>query len=1395
MCLSPLCRIARPTSLVIAQAIAIQLCLAAPSFAQTTIGSASPRSVGPGKTTRLEITGGGFGDSLRVFAGANDAKIDVVAVAADKATLDITLPADSPMGPMGLWVASDGGPSDAFVLIVDDLPSVVEEAANTSAATAQAVSPLVGIDGASKGAQGSFFKFSVAADQRVAFEVLTQPLDSNMDPVVRLYNAAGETLHLGDDDEIGPDCRFAYQFTEAGDYVIEVRDNRYTAGGLYRLRIGDFPILRHAFPLAVTAGVATPITFVGADGAAAEPRTVTLNHVGGDAITTVATRLPGGQSSAWVPMLVTPLATAAEPATASDPATTPETVAPLSPPVQISGRLSEPKQVDRIAIQGTQGTTARFRARTRSLASPTLLKMRLLGDADAQVAEAKVGDTDETTFDFAFPDTRVYTLEVTDLLGRGGDGFGYCVEIAPAGSFAIQTKADAALHQQFAVEPGHGAAPIDLQIQRFGYDGAIELSLVDAPAGLKIVNPTIPAAAAEARVYLSADAQWDAAAIAPVRIVGKATGSDVAVMATSTAWQRIKRPHVPFPIHWRDGRVLLGGVAPVPSYFTLQPAAPIRLARPVAKQVATLNLGRLQEDFKAGVVVMADSAPTGWQTAVAAEGDVHTVTWTRPADALGDTTAAALRLLAFAEHQGRGRIETIELPVTWFDPVRVTVAAKPAGDNSQPMRVPFVAGQKVAMVVSVERDGDDPQPVTLTLSGLADQGLSGPESITIAVDQSTAEFEVAVVADAKPAQRVAVSFVASSVYREQAFSIPGQSEPLPFVAAPVSIEVFPLEIALTGTKDRSQIVVTGYDELQTPRDWTRDAAFVSADPAIAEVRGTTVFPVANGETRVTVTVGAHRYEIPVRVTATDVPHRTAFESEVLVALSKQGCNSGACHGSPSGKGMFRLSLRAFDAKLDELTLIREDYGRRLNPIAPEQSLLILKPLMKVSHGGGKQLKPTDEAYAILRDWVAEGAKADPAGTPRVTRLEVLPSSKRVLRLEGGPQQIAAIAHFSDGTRRDVTHLVAYESSDMSVAKVDASGLVTPMKRGESVILVRFLEHIESVPLMFIQQVPDFVWSAPEPVNYVDELVNAKLHQLQYVPSETCTDAEFVRRVHLDLIGILPSVETAKAFLTDESSDKRSRLIDELLTRDEFAKFWALKWGDLLKMTGKVVGDDGVYKYHRWVEEAFRTNMPYDEFARQLLTTSGSTLSSPPANFYRTATDMNECVENVSQVFLGARLQCAKCHNHPFERWTQDNYYGLGAFFNRVQRRNTERPGEMFVYTSTTGDVVQPRTGEVMKPWLPVRGSIDVAPGEDPRDSFAEWLIEPSNPFFAKMEANRIWAQLFARGIVDPIDDFRDSNPPTNEAVLGKRVRPSPHLASDFEQSDVSGELPNDAAES
>ena len=586
------------------------------------------------------------------------------------------------------------------------------------------------------------------------------------------------------------------------------------------------------------------------------------------------------------------------------------------------------------------------------------------------------------------------------------------------------------------------------------------------------------------------------------------------------------------------------------------------------------------------------------------------------------------------------------------------------------------------------------------------------------------------------------------------------------------IEVYPAEVRLAGVREQAQLIVTGHYADGSIQDLTRAAAISTANAEVVTVQGTVAFPAANGEASLNVDVDGKTAAVKVVVENQDQPQPVSFLYDTLAALSKNSCNAGACHGSPSGKGGFRLSLRAFDPKLDELTLIREDFGRRTNSLDPDNSLLLLKPLMKVAHGGGRQIRADDPAYAVIRDWIAEGCQMDTAEAAHPVRIDVYPKSGRVLKKPAVQQQLSVWAHYSDGSVRDVTPLAVYSSSDVEVADVDRNGLVEGQKRGEVAVVVRYLEFIESSFITFIEDVEDFVWNDPQVNNYIDDAVDQKLMQLKYLPSDLCTDEEFIRRVYLDVIGILPTLEEVTAFAGDQDPNKRDKAVDQLLDRPEYSKFWALKWGDLLRLTSGQVTNEGVYKYYRWVERSFRENKPYDQFATELLTATGSTFSNPAANFYRTSKDMNDCVETISQVFLGARLQCAKCHNHPFERWTQDNYYGMAAFFNRVQRKNTKRANEMFIFVSQSGEVTQPRTQQQMKPWVPGQGDIENPNEFDRRLDFAKWLTEPDNPFFAKIEVNRIWSQVFGRGIVEPADDFRDTNPPSNALLLDQ-------LAQDF----------------
>jgi hypothetical protein len=586
------------------------------------------------------------------------------------------------------------------------------------------------------------------------------------------------------------------------------------------------------------------------------------------------------------------------------------------------------------------------------------------------------------------------------------------------------------------------------------------------------------------------------------------------------------------------------------------------------------------------------------------------------------------------------------------------------------------------------------------------------------------------------------------------------------------IEVQPQQLKLHRPRDRAIVLVSGHFPNGLVVDLTRQVQFASANPAVALYKDGAVRPAGNGNCEITVQVAEQKASLPVIVDGFDQAAPISFRTETVAALTRQGCNAGACHGSPSGKGGFALSLQAYDHALDELSLTRAEKGRRINSIDPAGSLLLLKPTMTVPHRGGLQLKTTDFAYELLRKWIAEGGGVDAAEGKRCVRLELLPSSGRVLTGPHLSQQIVALAHIEDGVVRDVTRLTKFSTSDEQIAAVSSDGLLEGHRRGQVAVMARYLDQLVSCQFTLTKKVEGFAWPDPPAVNFVDDLVYEKLRQLQYEPSALCTDNEFVRRVYLDVIGQLPTIEEQDKFLADEKPDRRQRLIDNLLDRPQYARFWALKWADLLRLQKDSLKESGMYKFYEWLIDVFESNKPFDRFATELLTAEGSTYVHPAANYYRACADPIVAAETTAQLFLGSRIQCAKCHNHPFENWTQDNFYALTAFFQRVSRKPGLRIDEEIVYVTRAGEARQPRTGQVMEPWLPGGGGLADPQAPDRRRDFANWLTSPTNPFFARVAVNRIWAEVMGQGIVDPVDDLRQSNPPAIPALLDK-------LADDF----------------
>jgi hypothetical protein len=532
--------------------------------------------------------------------------------------------------------------------------------------------------------------------------------------------------------------------------------------------------------------------------------------------------------------------------------------------------------------------------------------------------------------------------------------------------------------------------------------------------------------------------------------------------------------------------------------------------------------------------------------------------------------------------------------------------------------------------------------------------------------------------------------------------------------------------------------------------------------------------------------------------ASNVPPRTSYRLDVVPILSKAGCNTGACHGNAQGKGGFRLSLRGDDPLFDWQSITHDTLARRINATAPSQSLLLLKPSGQVAHEGGLRFQVDSEAYQTLKSWIDQGAVDDEASAPKLVRILVTPSERLVPASETNintqtdyRQQLRVEAEFADGTRRDVTHQATYEISDPSLATVTEQALVIASRAVEVAVSARYLEGRATSRLAFLANHPNFAWSGPQPVNFIDEHVFAKLNSLRINPSARSSDEVFLRRVYLDTLGVLPSADEARAFLTDPSPEKRPQLIEKLLTREELADFWALKWADLLRNEEKTMGPKGVWIFQRWLRDQMAHDVPFDQFTRTLLTTRGSTWRNPAASFFRVNRDPQTCAETVGQVFLGARLQCARCHNHPFDFWTQDDYYGFAAGFANIDRKQIDNRrrdsfdkheinGDEIIFLSGDPKLRQPRSGVLMSPTPLGAAPLKLLPDDSNALDDLATAVTTSRQF-ARVLANRIWFHLNAQGIVDPVDDFRDSNPPSNPALLealtdhflqgGLRLRP------------------------
>jgi hypothetical protein len=583
--------------------------------------------------------------------------------------------------------------------------------------------------------------------------------------------------------------------------------------------------------------------------------------------------------------------------------------------------------------------------------------------------------------------------------------------------------------------------------------------------------------------------------------------------------------------------------------------------------------------------------------------------------------------------------------------------------------------------------------------------------------------------------------------------------------------ILPEHTVLRGQGVRQQLMVERRMNGSFVGVESENVSYSSSNPNVATVDDSgIVSAVGDGRTILTAKVADRTVSTVIEVERAASRYPLSFRNHVIPVLTKMGCNSGPCHGAAAGKNGFKLTLRGYDPELDYLTLTRQASARRINKVEPATSLMLLKPTLAVSHGGGKRFSPRSPEYHVIADWIAAGTPAPAEWDPVMTRLEVFPASARLG--VGTEQPLLVRAHFSDGHAEDVTRWVKFSSNEGGVATVDQRGTVTMTGPGEAAISAWYLSTLVTARMTspFPGTVDAAVYARAPRANFIDDLVLAKLEELNIEPSPLSSDSEFIRRAFLDAAGILPTRAEVQAFLADRSPDKRTKLVDALLARPEFVDYWSYKWSDLLLVSSRSLPSNAMWSYYNWIRQNVEANTPWDKMAREILTASGNTLSNGAANYFVLHKNPIAVTENVSMTFMGFSITCARCHNHPLEKWTQKDYYQMANLFSRVASKAGPDRGDTIIYTARTGDINHPRLNVPLPP-KPLDGpAIPLDAAGDRREVFVNWLVAPENPFFARSLVNRVWKNFMGRGLVEAVDDIRDANPASNPALFEALTR-------------------------
>ncbi|MDA0284443.1 MAG: DUF1553 domain-containing protein [Planctomycetota bacterium] len=586
------------------------------------------------------------------------------------------------------------------------------------------------------------------------------------------------------------------------------------------------------------------------------------------------------------------------------------------------------------------------------------------------------------------------------------------------------------------------------------------------------------------------------------------------------------------------------------------------------------------------------------------------------------------------------------------------------------------------------------------------------------------------------------------------------------------VRLLPATVTFQDSTSRQRVLVEKYMGTQPVGQWDGKVEWSYSQLNVVEVVEHELVPIGNGNVTVYATCGAQRAELTVRVDKFEQSHEMGFRNHVLAVFAKAGCNSGACHGALAGKGGFRLSLRGYDPVSDYRAIVTQARGRRIELADPGRSLILAKPTGALPHKGGLRFDTDSLEYQVIADWIADGAAPPSDDDPTVDRVEILPDAVHLSI--GDEQDFIVRAHYSDGHAEDVTRWVKFSSSNEAVARVDRNGKVSVIGPGAGAVSAWFASQtvISRVSCAFPNDIPKEVYSSQPRRNFIDQQVLGKLEELRLLPSPPCSDVDFVRRAFLDVIGTLPTPAELREFLADATEGKRDRLIESLLARPEFVDYWAYRWSDVLLVSGNKLRPNGVKAYYEWIRNEVAENTPWDEFARKVVTSTGGSIENGATNFFALHQDPENMAENVSQAFLGLSIACAKCHNHPLEKWTNSQYYEFANLFSRVRAKGwggdyRNGDGVRTLYVVPTGELIQPLTGRPQRP-TPLDGEpIPFEATEDRRIHLANWLTAPENPYFARAVTNRVWANFFGVGLVEEVDDLRLSNPASNEELLAE----------------------------